>query len=217
MVNRTTCSPCHLTIRGWLCQGSEKGRFADAQKVQFYFRGGWTIIAIMEHTPSELPEHSGETEALPAQQGFPPERFESLHDKHVSQAWADQQASSDEFDKSLLTFSSSALGLSLAFIKDVVPLDKAGWLPYLLLSWVSFAGCIIVTIASFQFSIQAQKAHIKYLHKYYLENRPEFYNKKSAWSIAVTVCAIVGSILFLAGLVATIVFAWENISKGVHK
>ena len=49
-----------------------------------------------------------------------------LYAKHIAQTWSDQQASSDSFDNNLLTFSSAALGLSLAFIKDVVPRFQAG-------------------------------------------------------------------------------------------
>jgi hypothetical protein len=45
MVNRTTISPFHHTVNGWLCQGSKKGRPTHFLEVQFYFRGGWTIIA----------------------------------------------------------------------------------------------------------------------------------------------------------------------------
>ncbi len=146
---------------------------------------------------------------------WPPQQ--QLYDKHAAQAWADQQASSDEFDKSLLTFSSGALGLSLAFIKDVVPLDKAVWLCWLYISWVSFAACIVATMASFPCGIQAQKAHLGFLYNYYIEARPEFFNKESGWSVAVTVCAVVGAIFFLVGLVATVVFACVNVSRGIHK
>jgi hypothetical protein len=142
---------------------------------------------------------------------------QELYDKHAGQAWTDQQASSDEFDKSLMTFSSGALGLSLSFIKDIVPLDKAGFLCWLFISWVSFSLCIVATMASFPFSIQAQKTHLDYLYKYYIEGRPEFFNKQSGWSIAVTVCAVLGAIFFFIGLAATVVFATANLSKGVHK
>lgn len=144
-------------------------------------------------------------------------RREELYDTHSNQARADQQASSDQFDKSLLTFSSGALGLSLAFIKDIVPLGQAGWLPWLYLSWISFACCIAVTIASFQFGIQAQKTYLDYLYKYYIECKNDFLNKKSAWSRLVTVCAVAGSLFFLTGLVGTMVFVCENVSWSIHR
>jgi hypothetical protein len=36
--------------------------------------------------------------------------------------------STSDFDKNLLALSSGALGISLAFIKDIVPLEQAMWL-----------------------------------------------------------------------------------------
>jgi hypothetical protein len=44
---------------------------------------------------------------------------QSEYEKHREQAWADRQASSDEFDKNLLKFSSAALALSLALSKTL--------------------------------------------------------------------------------------------------
>jgi len=84
----------------------------------------------------------------------------------------------------LLTLSSSALGLSLAFIKDIVPLARALWLPLLYASWVLFVLCIVATLASFQVSIAAQNKHLFFLQKYYLEGKREFFNKKTGWSEA---------------------------------
>src|SRR5450432_4413578 len=77
--------------------------------------------------------------------------------KHRDQAWDDIKASSDEFDKSLLTFSSGTLGLSLAFIKDIVKLESAVALSWLYWSWVFLTSCIVITILSYRFSIAAQQ------------------------------------------------------------
>jgi hypothetical protein len=169
-----------------------------------------------DENPSE-PEKDPQVREASESEERSRKRREELYDTHSSQARADQQASSDEFDKSLLTFSSGALGLSLAFIKDIVPLNQAGWLPWLYFSWVSFAACIAVTIASFQFGIQAQKNHLDFLYKYYIECKSEFLNKKSAWSRLVTVCAVAGALFFLAGLVGTMIFVCENVSWSMHK
>ena len=94
---------------------------------------------------------SGESPNANESQVNPRDEF----NKHREQAWQDRQASSDEFDKNLLTFSSGALGLSLAFIKDIVPLDHATHLSYLHISWVCFVCCIIATIFSYPLSIAA--------------------------------------------------------------
>jgi hypothetical protein len=135
-----------------------------------------------------------------------------LYLEHARQAWADQQASSDEFDKSLLTFASGTLGLSLAFIKDIVPLKEAVALRMLFGSWVAFTLCIVVTIFSFPLSRQAQKRHVEYLYEYYINGTGKK-DKESIWTKAVHVCAVLGGLFFLAGLVATVIFAWKNIAR----
>ena len=50
-------------------------------------------------------------------------RSEELYDVHRDKAWEDIKSGNENFDKYMLTFSSGALGLSLAFIKDVVPAE----------------------------------------------------------------------------------------------
>jgi len=64
---------------------------------------------------------SGPDQPVPA---WPPQW--DLYNKHAGQAWTDQQTSSDDFDKNLLTLSSVLLGFSLAFIKDIVRWIKLG-------------------------------------------------------------------------------------------
>jgi hypothetical protein len=83
-------------------------------------------------------------------------RAEELYDEHRNKVWKDIESGTENFDRNLLTFSGGALGLSLAFIKDVVPLGKAVWIAALFTSWFALALCIAVTMASFQISTRAQ-------------------------------------------------------------
>jgi hypothetical protein len=133
--------------------------------------------------------------------------------KYRDQAWEDINTSSDEFDKSLLTFSSGALGLSLAFIKDIVKLESAIALNWLYLSWAFLTSCIVLTIFSYRFSILAQRKHLDDLEKYYLKDDKTALNKKTVWSRALTICAWGGAIFFLAGVLATVVFVYLNVSQ----
>ena len=139
-------------------------------------------------------------------------RREALHDTLAAQARTDQQASSDSFDNQLLTFSSALLGLSLAFIKDIVPLNTAIWMPCLYSSWVLLAICILSTIASFRFGVEAQKKQAEHLYCYYIEKKKEYFNKKTGWTTAISWCSHIGSATFLVGLVLTISFAIRNVS-----
>lgn len=136
-----------------------------------------------------------------------------LYNEHRRQAWQDIQTSTDQFDRSLLTLSSGALALSLAFIKDLVPLKDAVGICWLYSSWISFALCILVTLGSFLISVQAQKKHLSYFYKFYVEGMEEYSDKRSRWSRALAWCSIGGGLLFLGGLLCTMMFAYENIRR----
>lgn len=63
--------------------------------------------------------------------------------------------SSSQFDKQVLFFASGALGLSFAFIKDIVKLTEATnkWL--LITSWSLFGAVILLSIVSHYTSLKA--------------------------------------------------------------
>lgn len=134
--------------------------------------------------------------------------------KHREQAWKDRQGNSDEFDKNLLTFSSGGLGLSLAFIKDIVPLAHAAWAGLLYVSWFCFVACITTTIFSYLPGIWSIDRHLGHLEKYYIKGNQEFLKPKNSWSNVVDAGRVIGGFFFLAGVVATVVFVWLNIPKG---
>jgi hypothetical protein len=131
----------------------------------------------------------------------------------VEQVQRDIDSGADSFDKSMLTLSSGALGVSLAIIKDIVPLGRAAWIPLLLISWISFALCIVTTVVSFLFSIAAQKKHRQLLDEMWTTKNRELEKRKpSAWNTAVWVCARTALTLFLVGLACTVIFLVKNVS-----
>jgi hypothetical protein len=138
-----------------------------------------------------------------------------LYDQHRNKVWEDIKSGTENFDRNLLAFSSGALGLSLAFLKDVGPLAKPIWLPSLFVSWIAFALCILITMASFQISIRAQHQTLTYLKEYYLEGKPESFDKhlQSGWSKAVDWCTFGASLFFAAGVITTILFVGANIRE----
>jgi hypothetical protein len=141
------------------------------------------------------------------------EAFE-LYKMHAQQTWADKQASADGFDKNLLTYSGAALGVSLAFVKDIVPLAHARHMTMLYESWLVLVICIISTIFSFPFSQLAFVLHDKHLKKYYLEGLGEYLNKRNIWTWCVHACSLVAGGSFLIGLVLTVLFVYLNL-KGI--
>ena len=97
---------------------------------------------------------SSEAESTSASHDF--DRRFALFREHMLHAWANIQSGSDSYDQSLLTVSSGALALSLAFIKDVVPLKEAHYMWMLFASWFAFASCILSVIASYRQSVKVQ-------------------------------------------------------------
>lgn len=69
------------------------------------------------------------------------------------------------FDRALLTLSSGALAVSLAFLKDypegVVP-GTRGWL---LVAWLLLAGCMFSVLASFKVSQRALRTEMNHSDK----------------------------------------------------
>lgn len=136
-----------------------------------------------------------------------------LYHEHRKQAWQDIQTSTDQFDKSLLTLSSGALALSLAFIKDLVPLKFAEGIFWLYTSWICFVLCIVVTLFSFSISVQALKLNLDYVQKYYIEKKDEYFAKQNLWPKAVSWCSVLGGGFFLLGIICTMVFVFKNFRR----
>jgi preprotein translocase subunit SecG len=143
------------------------------------------------------------------------QRRRQLFDEYRKQAWDDIRSGTDNFDKNLLTVSSSALALSLAFIKDFTPLPTAVSLPVLYTSWACFAGTIVTTIFSFRLSIAAVNKHLEYAYKYYEENDDKILGKKSAAERALSAFTWIAAILFLVGVFATVIFCVNNVRDKV--
>lgn len=124
---------------------------------------------------------------------------------------ARQLSNSERFDGAVLTLSTTALGISLAFIKDVVSIADAKCLLWLISSWWLFACAIVSTLLSFvasQLGIRKQLAHAE---RYYLEEKEEYLSKRNG-PARVTECLNYSSaILFIAALASTIIFVTINL------
>ena len=86
--------------------------------------------------------------------------------KEIDDTYATINRDQGEYDRQLLTLSSGFLAVSLAFIKDVVPLKDAEFLPILYTAFILLGCCIMLVLFSYQFSISG---HLK--AKEYWDNR----------------------------------------------
>jgi hypothetical protein len=149
----------------------------------------------------------------PPQEPFTPsERAVKLHDEYRRKIWEDRASGTENFDKYLITFSTGALALSLSFIKDIVPLKDAIWIPLLIVSWVAFILAILATLISFRISLRALENMSPVLDDFYLNGNVDAFNKhlEDPWTKWVDRCASGGILFFVLGLIFTMIFASGN-------
>jgi hypothetical protein len=172
---------------------------------------GTAIATSPAETPQPLPEQ-------PAPQGEADLRHRAydLYIEHQKQAWTDCQSGSDEFDKNILTYSSAGLGISLVFIKDIVPLSRTIHLNLLYSSWILFGLAILVTISSFQLSVKALEQHLEHLRKYYLERQPQYLNAPNRATEWVGHFKWISGGCFVLAIIGTIFFSISNLAEARH-
>lgn len=100
-------------------------------------------------------------EAVQAYQAFEAELFK----REVSNAEA--------YDKAVLLYSTGALGLSLTFIKDIVPPGQAICLWVLYLSWLSFLAAMVIMLASYLIGQKAIRCQRDLAYEVYCEGKTE--------------------------------------------
>lgn len=118
-------------------------------------------------------------------------------------------SNSEAYDQAVLTLSSALLGLSLAFVSDVVPFKQAVWLSCLYMSWAALALAVITTVVSFRISDSAIKHELELAHRYYLERDEEAFVRSTRAALTEWINALAGG-FFILGVVLTIVFVVLN-------
>jgi hypothetical protein len=78
------------------------------------------------------------------------------HKTYLSGVIKDSQS---EYSKQLLSLSSAILALSVAFLKNLVSIQSAIWLPLLYVSWALFLATIFITLVAIKISIKAHQIY----------------------------------------------------------
>jgi hypothetical protein len=135
----------------------------------------------------------------------------SLYQAQCEKLQEGRHAAYEQFDKALLTLSAGALGLSVTFIKDIVPLSTAVQIGLLFGSWCLFALAILSTLASFIASQRAFDRSLRDAEEYYLHGNS---SARARHGMALTVTQVLNwssTVSFVIALVLTILFATQNI------
>lgn len=128
---------------------SKRGKKSNSESIQ-----NQAVIA------PDLPLNKPNTNQIKQDNRELREKNDQEYEKHINTLEEMRSNVSKEYDKWLLTLSGSALGLSLTFIKDVLPHDRT-WIlmVFLYLAWVIFALIIMITITNIQLSYSAFQKH----------------------------------------------------------
>ncbi len=122
-----------------------------------------------------------------------------------------QMMNSENFDKSILSLSSTLLALSLAFINDIVDFKKAINPEFIKLSWVFLVGAILITLISFLLSQKAIDKQLDYAEKYYLSKLDEYLNKNNIYNSLTKGSSYFSALFFIVGIILTVLFVQSNI------
>jgi hypothetical protein len=117
--------------------------------------------------------------------------------------------STEQFDKNILFIASGALGISFAFIKDIIPnLKEATCKSYLIASWYIFASVIFISLVTHFISMMANRWAIR---NSYLDD-DSFNTKIEYWNIPIRILNATTILAILAGALSLIYFINHNIS-----
>ena len=122
-----------------------------------------------------------------------------------------QRSNSEIYDRAILTLSISALGISLAFIKNIVPLDEAHCIGLLITSWYLFVLAIVITLLSFWASQKGIERQLDYAHKYYVERKDEYLTRNNFYAKVTEYLNNFSGILFIGAIFLTTLFVTINV------
>lgn len=119
-------------------------------------------------------------------------------------------SNSESYDKAILSLSSALLGVSLAFIKDVVPLHEARHPWLLIFSWYAFGFAIISTLISFRVSQLAINREFAIIAALYLNDDVDSCKRGNKYAGATVFVNILSGIFFVLGIACSIAFVSIN-------
>ena len=118
-----------------------------------------------------------------------------------------QLSNNENLDRSILTLSSAALGLSVPFIRGLPRIDCP---TLIILSWLSFVVAIIATICSYHVSQHGIGKQLDIAERYYLKEDDSALDTKNHAAKWNENLAYVSTICFVLGIILLLVFFGVN-------
>lgn len=123
-----------------------------------------------------------------------------------------QLSNNENYDKTVLTLSSSGLALSLTAIKFAIPLEKAKYLFLIQGSWWLFGATILISIIAYWISNKALDIQLKNAEDYYSKDNEDAFSKKNWYSDVNDWLNMTAGVTFIIATALIISFVTYNIN-----
>lgn len=143
--------------------------------------------------------------------GRPSNEFLYSHRQYLVEA---AERTQGDLDKTLVTLSSAALGITLVVLKDVVkpgnPIHGAGCLTW---AWILLAACLAASLMSLAFSRRLTSAEISSVDRMIRceDDPPDHQKRRKRWTTATTWANRFSLASFFFGTVLVLLFAHANL------
>ena len=138
------------------------------------------------------------------------EMFDKLRDEFLER----DLSNTENYDKAILTLSSSSLALSLTVIKFIVPIAAAKYIIFLQVSWALLAISVICSLLAFLVSNKALKKQLDNAREYYKENNEAAFGQKNLYTTINSFLNIVTGLFFSIAISLLIAFIMINTTTG---
>jgi hypothetical protein len=120
-----------------------------------------------------------------------------------------EQKAQDDFDKTVLSLSGGALGISFAFVKDIIGSATVTNPLFLILSWLSWGLSVMFILISYYTSHLALRKAIKQV-----DTNDILHSQPGGFADYLTaICNPLGGILFIVGVILISIFVWLSLEK----
>lgn len=138
------------------------------------------------------------------------ERNKRLYEQDRDDLWRRQLSASENLDKTIIFTSLPLLGISLVFLKDIVPEKQIVHLWILIIAWISFVAAILCVISSYWTCMLAADKLDPQVKDYYLKGGKRPYSR---YDTTTRFLNYFSSIFYLVAIILTVVFFSFNLLK----
>lgn len=122
-------------------------------------------------------------------------------------------SNTENYDRAIFTVSTTFLGASIAFIKFIVPLEHASFIPLLIVSWALLFLALSSSIYAFRIGNKALALRREQAERYYIHEDLGAFNEDNASEIWNSYLNTIAGMALILAMLMLIIFVSINISS----